>query len=316
MTSLQRMMIALMLGSVAACGSAIEKPGDEEPSRFSTEFRLVNVGSSSIYLGESRMVTVLADGEPIAQGCSTQSDPSDEPGVSATRIEIRPGDEQSMTKFGELDPDDDCTSYGEHAGETLEAEFCWFTNFEGVGVTQSTPRDRVCQTTSFVVGEVDTVTFEVDSTIEPTAGTMPIAIENGTEGSIYVQTARNCAGDPYYEVTFGDEVVFPTRVCGVCDCSESPCGIGCDAACEMDSVAEIASGSERIVDMPLVYPRRYDTDQNQCTQQQFVPHGPLVATICHGTTVEEANEGAQVTDEVCEDLEFTLDDDEVRLVVD
>jgi hypothetical protein len=299
--------------AAAACGPVSEKE-TEEPTW--TEFRLVNGGGSSIFLIDPVPVTVLADGERYDVGCTNSQTPAmEDGGVVATRLEIRPGDHQSASMKAERSDTDGCRKLGDFAGETLEAKFCWFRNIAGVRAENGTALDEECTTTTFVVGEDELVEVKPDTTIEPSAQTMSIVLENATDAPIYVQTARNCGSDRYYDVSFGDERVFPTSVCGLCDCGESPCGVGCAAACEADSVEEIAPGSERTVDMPMVYPRRYDGGDQQCTQRQLVPRGPLTATLCHGTEMDETVDGATVTDETCEEIEFTLDESEVRLRV-
>jgi hypothetical protein len=316
--------VLTMVVAVMSCGTPTAK--NNTPNTFeNVTFELTSSGLASIWVGTEFPLRILIGDEsyiPLEScACVDCNGTSNSDGGAfapqPARTEIRPGTAWKHVWNGALiGAGSDCPSLPED-GTELIAEFCFGKNVDGVDQWSGGITDIECVRTPFTLGEDTTVRAELDNTVED-AGSIPVVVENGTDTPLFAQTSDNCAGTTFFSVKFGDETINLGSVCGPCDCSEgSECFTDCVAACEAPQYEEIAVGGTVEGSFPLSYRKLYDEATYQCTQLHFVPAGTLTASICYGTLIsEEFNDGyGTVGDQRCEDVEFTIEDSEVRLVV-
>lgn len=304
-----------------SCGTPSEKT--TPPTTFEdVTFELKSVGTASIWAGpEFPLRIIVGDKSYIPLESCACEDCSGTEGAFApqpARTEVRPGDAWTHVWNGALFGDgNECPNIRDQIGKELIAEFCFGKNIDGADEWSGGITDIECVRTPFTLGEDLTVEAQIDNTVED-PGSIPVVLENGTETPLFAQIADDCGSSTFFSVHFGDEVISLGSICGPCDCSQgSECFVGCDAACQAPQFEELAPGGTVEGSFPLSYRKLYDEGTYQCTQQHLVPNGALTATICYGTSVtDEFSDGyGTVADERCEDVDFTIESDEVRLVV-
>lgn len=318
-------MMKWMLGTITlatlGCGTPTDK---EKPDTFrNVTLELRNTGTASVWVGQQFPLKILVgtDAYVPLDGCSSGGERASDAAPAESRSEIRPGSAWTHVWNGAVIRNGDCPDLRDHLGEELIAEFCFGKNIDGADEWSGGITDIECVRTPFTLGEDTTVVAEINHNVE-LDDSIPVILENNTAEPLFAQIADNCGSSTFFSVKFGEETIELGSICGPCDCSEGgECFVACDAACQAPQVAEIAPGATVEGSFSLAYRKLYNEATYECTQLHPVPAGTLTATICYGTEALdefEINEGVifgTVVDPICEDVEFTIADDEIRLVV-
>jgi hypothetical protein len=325
---------------------------DAGPVDFDISFELVNESGRSVYAyppayganlcsSNGYWLTLEDDdgGARMAQQCDLcECGKEDECGVcmvdcpgplTREQAKLATGDQKVVSWDGRTwsrqastYPDTDfCDAPQPRTGETLDATFCWGTDFDD-GASEVT--DVHCQTVDV---ELDPQRpNQVIRVLVPPPDPEPITFRmiNGTDGDLYANT--NTPNDsfycsqPWYTVGDGDSTFQFEKSCGVCDCAEleqdpdAECEVACPASCaQPDADAlRLGPGEERSHQWDgSIWTNEQDVS-NTCQRHTVPPTNDLVATFCYADELAGTSESRYIDQTTCVDVAFDrLTDDEV-----
>lgn len=287
----------------------------------SMNFALRNTGDSSVFVSP-RPLRIFDGDEQLATDIYACSCGLECPAIAPAPIqELRPGQTLDWSWSGVVDTGGgDCSSEG-MLGRELEAEFCYGRNFRGPDEFDGEPTDVVCERVPFEIVEAcpecdqPLIALDVDLEVRPVEPPVVLALENQSGAALYVQEVVDCSVGAWFDVRHINESLQLRQPCDACDCSEGPdCVMGCAEACPQDAAVEVPAGETHTVELAGTYFRYYDEAGYQCTQTQYLPD-PLTAELCFGTDVTEEGGSQMVSNVTCEEVQFTLEQREARLVV-
>lgn len=336
-------MMTLALAMTLGCGGPTSKDNndpnpDPDPDTHNYQeitFEVTNNSLSSVFLDQRTEALTIYHGNDVYSLGSVCNEPGTRsdaleaagapfPGNSADAApsepsrELRPGEQWIRQWNGIVRGEGSCPNLTHLLGEELVVEFCYGMNVEGSDQWSASPTDIECARQSFThTDDRTTIEISIDAEVLP-GDTLPIIVENKSAETIYLQLSDNCGGETFYSVMHSGTEIGRDDLCGPCDCSEgSECTMACDLACAAPMVEAIEPSGTHEAAFALTYRKQYDEGTHQCTQLQYVPVGPLMATICYGlgANFEGDGEWGTIEGEICETLNFTTTDDEVRLIV-